>query len=76
MPCSKDHTDVPKYKLDALPESQAMKGRHRCTSCAYELGMADGAKMESNLRQRVKVLQDRVDTLEALLIKNGIAVPK
>jgi hypothetical protein len=33
---------APGAMLDALPDSQAGAGRHKCCICAYLLGLADG----------------------------------
>ena len=43
MTCEKDHTlEVTREVLEALPESQKVPGRHRCTACAYLEGALYG----------------------------------
>ena len=41
---------APKDEMDALPESQAGKGRHKCAVCAYHAGF-DQARAEINAKQ-------------------------
>jgi hypothetical protein len=33
---------APRDLIEALPESQAGAGRHKCAECAYEAGRRDG----------------------------------
>jgi len=68
MACTKDHSgNLPKPRIEALQDSQRDFWRHKCAGCAYEMGRADAAGAEANLRRRVQELQARVDKLEAQL---------
>lgn len=39
--CDKNHRYNPMFSV--LPDSQASNGRHKCTACAYELGLMNKA---------------------------------
>jgi hypothetical protein len=66
--CDRDHTDVSSAAMESVPESQGKRWRHRCAACAYELGLAHGARTEGRLRERVRELSAKVDALEAAAI--------
>jgi hypothetical protein len=66
--CESDHSGtLPGDFQKVVKESQAKRWRHVCAGCAYELGLANGAKMEARLRGRVRELMDEVDKLKAQL---------
>ena len=68
--CTKDHSagTLP-GTFALLPESQAARWRHICAACAYELGRADAAKTEENLRERVRKLTAERDQAVAALAR-------
>lgn len=47
MPCTKDHTESD-IIVKGLPMSQGSFERHKCASCAYEMGLANGNKKVIN----------------------------
>ncbi|MDL2262862.1 hypothetical protein LJC11_05115 [Bacteroidales bacterium OttesenSCG-928-I21] len=66
MACKKDHIQTDQIVKD-LPIGQEGIGRHKCASCAYEIGYQHGLKKEENIN-----LGDILDSLEESQKKEGI----
>ncbi len=58
MACRKEHLETDKIIKD-LAIDQGGVGRHKCASCAYEIGYKHGFKREENIR-----LSDTLDNIE------------
>lgn len=72
MACSNDHSgNLPRPRIEALEDSQRDFWRHKCAGCAYEMGRADAAVSEENLRKRVRELMAENDGLKAQLAQSG-----
>lgn len=70
--CNKDHSgNLPKGQIETLENSQRDFWRHKCAGCAYEMGRADAAQTEANLRQRVRELQAQLDALASQAIRKA-----
>lgn len=48
MACTKNHTETDKIVRD-LPIGQEGVGRHKCASCAYEIGYIHGREKAENI---------------------------
>lgn len=48
MACNKNHTNTDKI-VKNLPIDQGQVGRHKCASCAYEIGFEHGLKREEHI---------------------------
>lgn len=58
MACNKEHIKTDEI-VKELPIGQEGIGRHKCASCAYEIGYEHGLKKEENIN-----LKDVLNSLE------------
>lgn len=52
MSCKKNHTETDKI-VNNLPIGQEGIGRHKCASCAYEIGYQHGVNKEENINLEI-----------------------
>ncbi len=65
--CTYANRRAPKEVIDALPESQAGKGRHKCAVCAYHEGFE---------RARAEVIGRQVGADVAKTVSNALKKPQ